>query len=78
MTVQAHQETATRCVPNHYEQPLGMCSMRIQVTLVIRAIAYPLFYFSVTRNINILSVATVEASAQFSVVPRKCWDSTVK
>jgi hypothetical protein len=30
----------------------------------IRVSAYPLFYFNIMRNINILSAATVEAAAQ--------------
>jgi hypothetical protein len=32
--------------------------------LAIRVFAYPQFYFGITRSINILSAATVEAAAQ--------------
>jgi hypothetical protein len=58
-----HQKYAVLCVI------ISFVELRAQVTAVIRAFAirvfvYPRFYFSIMRSINILSAATVEASAQ--------------
>jgi hypothetical protein len=36
----------------------------LQVNVVVRVFAYPRFYFSIMKGINILSAVTVKAAAQ--------------
>lgn len=49
--------------------------LRIQLILVVCAFAYPWFYFSIMRSIDILYAATIEAGTQARWVKRCFTDS---
>jgi hypothetical protein len=59
---------------NEFPQSIQPNSRSVQMTLIrafaIRFFAYPRFYFSIMRNISILSAATLEAVAQAHWVAR--------